>query len=74
MNHRTLAVFYKLAIIEIIFFKCNTSFSYISLLFSHTYFVLFQQFLSSESSDSLIIFGPSEVLISKILSYFFCSI
>ena len=32
-------------------FECNSSFSYISLLFDHIYI---QSFLSSESSDSLI--------------------
>ena len=52
-------------------FECNPSFSYISQLFSHIYFVLFQYFLNSESSDFLIFFGLSEVLISEFLSYFF---
>ena len=52
-------------------FECNSFFSYISLLFSHIYFVLFQKNLSSELSDSLIFFDLSEVLISKFLSYFF---
>ena len=54
-------------------FECNSSFFYISLLFSHIYFVLFQQFLGSESSDSLIFFGLSEVLIFEFLSYFFAA-
>ena len=53
-------------------FECNSSFFYISLLFSHIYFVLFQEFLSSEESfDFLIFFDLLEVLIFEFLSYFF---
>ena len=45
-------------------FECNLSFFYIFLLFSYIYFVLFQSFLSNESSDFLIFFSLSEILIS----------
>ena len=48
------------------FFEVNQFFFYISLLGNHIHFVLFKKLIGSKFYDSLIFFGLSKVLTSKL--------